>query len=159
MELENVKNEIFEALKLHSAEDAATRCLTGNFLVNTKYLTYFALFAGTVKKETLNIVYINERGIVKGKIFLKGYEVGEALKKPGVFRIVGSKCGAKRAVVCLSAARKLSIKNAADSAEKIRNALGKVELYDFVLINNGEMYSFRDEFVVRKMDRGEDGDR
>ena len=156
MELENVKNEIFEALKLHSAEDAAKGCLTGNFIVNTKYLTYFTLLATTVKKDTLSIVYTNERGIVNGKIFLKGYEVGEALKKPGVFRTAGSKFGAKRAVICLSSPGGFSIKKAVDAAEKIRHALGKIELYDFVLINKGEAYSFRDEFVGRTIKRGDE---
>ena len=156
MELEYVDDEIFEALKIHSAEDAAKRCLAGNFLVNTKYLTYFTLFSGTTNNDTLNIVFVNERGMVKHRIFLTGHEVSDALKKPGIFKNIGSKFVSKRAVVCLSSSVGCSIKDAADAAENIRHALGKIELYDFVLINKGEAFSFRDEFVGRRIKRGED---
>lgn len=152
MDLDYIKNDIFEALKLHTAEDASKRCLSGNFLVNTRYMPYFVLLASNVSKDVLSVVYLSERGRVKNKYLIKGSEVYESLKKPRIFRTLGMKCDAKYAILCLSTHNEIGIKNAVDAEESIRLALGKIELYDFVFIDKGKAFSFRDEFVGRIQD-------
>lgn len=150
MDLDFIRTEITETLIFRAKEDAAKRCQTGNFLANTRYIPYFSLTYGKERKNSLAVIYLSANGKIKSRYYIAGRDVADALKRPGIFNTLAEKCSARYAVVCLSSPDGYGIKNAVDAANTISVSMKKTELYDFIFIDKGELFSFREEFLERR---------
>ncbi len=137
---EALHEEAIREIAARSASETAQN-LKRRFLEHGNYATYFALTSIGDRTLTLKVVYVDRRGKVKAEEKLIYKECREALVKPRRFDAKAKELGAEFVVASLSAPDGFSAREAFAAAEKLYGAMRSAELFDFVFIDRGKLYS------------------
>jgi|GEM_PF-2142844 len=138
---EHLNKDILGALAAGSARDTAVRFYGRNFNKNLNYISYFTLMSIGDTEPTIRVVFMNSKGRAIYSVELKRKDVLLSLQKPRVFENMAANNGASSIVICLSAPRGASTEEIYKEVRRIYSSFKRVNLYDFVLIDERRVSS------------------
>ncbi|MBR6918068.1 MAG: hypothetical protein IKN38_07785 [Clostridia bacterium] len=138
---DDIRDEMSRAIATRCASDFARKIAASSFIRARAYLSFFSLVSCGDTSLTLRIATVNSRGHLVKLDKLTGADVALLLEKPKAAETAALRENGKQIVMALSAPKGYKIQEAFRYAEAAFFALKKVELYDFLLIDRGVMYS------------------
>ena len=137
---DDVRDKLYLEISKRCTADFASRFLRGASLSDGSYLIYFTLIGAFDTLNTVRIAFFLPRGRTK-VMELSAKEARVLTEHPRAIASRARALGAKKVVVCISAPRGYGVDNAFAVAQKTWNAVGGSLLFDYVLIEKGEVLS------------------
>ena len=131
-----------------SAEFAADLYGKGLFR-DLKYVSFFTFYSLFDRDVTLRVVYLDKNGKPLCCDTTVGARVAKILSKPAVLNDAARKLGASFSVAAMSAPAGYGIAKAYKAAERMFSDMKTSELYDFLLIEKGDVISLIRSWIPR----------